>query len=460
MGGLPIINNTEIRCITCFHIFTIKIKPDFPSTKLLKTCKCSSNTIGIYNFLTEYKKSKIFNIICSKCNKANPKDSSYCEDCKKIFCLNCLKSIHKSKENIKHRHISVDKYDFFCIIHQKENYCAYCKTCKINICSKCIQEKLHENHKISIFKKIYDEKKMKDYYKKAIKVAEEKINYNKIICNMISKKFNKNDVKDLKKLYEINDNENKLILETINIFYEIYEAIKTKNYALILNIIDNMDFNLEKIKFEKNTTKDKDLEALSNYFKTDFILKIKIKKEEVKNNNGDNNVINEINNQEKNKEEIQKSEGVSGDDKNSEENIIEEKQNEEKKDEENKEEEKKDEENKEEEKKGEENKEEEKKGEENKEEEKKEEERKDEEKKEEDGHVKSIKEIREMLENKINAQGGFRQNVQPINNSKNNNDIINEPKGNPENVVNIITSQTINKKTKKKPKKKAINLDI
>ena len=105
-------------------------------------------------------------------------------------------------------------------------------------------------------------------------------------------------------------------------------------------------------------------------------------------------------------------------------------------------------------------KEEEKKGEENKEEEKKEEERKDEEKKEDDGHVKSIKEIREMLENKINAQGGFRQNVQPINNSKNNNDIINEPKGNPENVVNIITSQTINKKTKKKPKKKAINLDI
>ena len=201
-----------------------------------------------------------------------------------------------------------------------------------------------------------------------------------------------------------------------------------------------MIINLEKIKFEKDTTKDKDLEALSNYFKTDFILKIKIKKEEVKNNNGDNNVINESNNQEKNKEEIQKSEGVSGDDKNSEENIIEEKQNEEKKDEENKEEEKKDEE--------------------NKEEEKKEEEKKDEEKKEDDGHVKSIKEIREMLENKINAQGGFRQNVQPINNSKNNNDIINEPKGNPENVVNIITSQTINKKTKKKPKKKAINLDI
>ena len=38
-----------------------------------------------------------------------------------------------------------------------------------------------------------------------------------------------------------------------------------------------------------------------------------------------------------------------------------------------------------------------------------------------------------------------------------NNDIIHEPKGNPEDVVNIIQNQKIIKKAKKKPKK--INFD-
>ena len=58
-----------------------------------------------------------------------------------------------------------------------------------------------------------------------------------------------------------------------------------------------------------------------------------------------------------------------------------------------------------------------------------------------------------MLNNKINLQGGFRQSAQPSSSSKQNTGIINEPKGNPENVVNIIQNQTIIKKTKKKPRK-------
>ena len=45
-----------------------------------------------------------------------------------------------------------------------------------------------------------------------------------------------------------------------------------------------MDFNLKKIKFDKNNTKDKDLQVLSNYLKTDFILLVKVKKEQIKEN--------------------------------------------------------------------------------------------------------------------------------------------------------------------------------
>ena len=93
---------------------------------------------------------------------------------------------------------------------------------------------MHENHKVLIFKKIYDEKKMKEYYKKAIKAAEDKINYNKIICNMVSKKINKNGVKKLKILQEINESENKYIIEILNIFNEMYDAYKdNNNFTLI-----------------------------------------------------------------------------------------------------------------------------------------------------------------------------------------------------------------------------------
>ena len=458
MGGLSI-DNLELRCVNCFHIFSMKIKPEFPIPKLIKSCNCESTEIDISTFLTEYKKNKKYTISCSNCNKQNPKESIFCNSCKKLICLNCLKSTHSEDEEMKnHRCIYIDKIDFFCINHFNEQFCAYCKTCKINICSKCIQENTHEKHKLFIFNKNYDEKKMKEFLKKGIKAAEGKIEYNKVICNMICKKINKPDVKNMKTLNEMNEIANKNILETINIFCEMYEDSNNKNYALISNLIDNIDFNLEKIKFEKNTTKDKDMEDLVNYFKTDFILKVKGKKDLNKNTDKDiddkdkekENNTNETNSENNQNEEKDKDNNEIKDEENKEnvEKNEEKKSEEEHKDEENKnnDEEKKDE-----------KIEEEKKEEENKEDEKKEEEKKEEEKKtSDDGHPKSLKEITALLSNKINSQGGFRSSSNMPTSNKNN-DIIHEPKGNPENVVNIIQNQKINKKTKKKPKK--INFD-
>ena len=458
MGGLSI-DNLELRCVNCFHIFSMKIKPEFPIPKLTKSCNCESTEIDLSTFLTEYKKNKKYTISCSNCNKQNPKESIFCNSCKKLICLNCLKSTHSEDEEMKnHRCIYIDKIDFFCINHFNEQFCAYCKTCKINLCSKCIQENTHEKHKLFIFNKNYDEKKMKEFLKKGIKAAEGKIEYNKVICNMICKKINKPDVKNMKTLNETNEIANKNILETINIFCEMYEDSKNKNYALISNLIDNIDFNLEKIKFEKNTTKDKDMEDLVNYFKTDFILKVKGKKDLNKNTDKDiddkdkekENNTNETNSENNQNEEKDKDNNEIKDEENKEnvEKNEEKKSEEEHKDEENKnnDEEQKDE-----------KIEEEKKEEENKEDEKKEEEKKEEEKKtSDDGHPKSLKEITALLSNKINSQGGFRSSSNMPTSNKNN-DIIHEPKGNPENVVNIIQNQKIIKKTKKKPKK--INFD-
>ena len=67
----------------------------------------------------------------------------------------------------------------------------------------------------------------------------------------------------------------------------------------------------------------------------------------------------------------------------------------------------------------------------------------------EGGHSKSLKEMKKFLKEKLELQGEFKQNN--VNNSSmsiQRNDIINEPKGNPENVINIIQNQQINKKYK------------
>ena len=88
MGGLSLINNTEIRCINCFNIFTIKINPKFPKSSIIKTCECSTTKNEINTFLAEYKKNKQFKITCSKCNKANQKEFFYCNNCTCYYHIN------------------------------------------------------------------------------------------------------------------------------------------------------------------------------------------------------------------------------------------------------------------------------------------------------------------------------------------------------------------------------------
>lgn len=400
MGGL-LIKNKELRCKDCFCLYIIKIKPDFPTCKIIKTCNCSKTEMEIPQFLSEYKKNKNLSISCSQCKKNNPKDPKYCHECKKLFCGNCSKSFHNEKDNNKdHKLIVIEKYDFFCICHQNDNFCSYCKSCKLDICSKCEKEKIHEGHKILNYKKIYDEKKMREYLKKAIQSSENKIEYNRVICQMITKELkNKEIAKNLRNLKEINETENKKMIELINILYEIYDISKHKNYPIISNMINNMEFNFERIKFEKNTTKEKDAQSLIGYFKTDFVLQSDLKDKNQIPSTLEEQFFNDSFNQFDNRKE-KKEEGVEA---NKEENEEEKEKNPE---------------------------------------EKKEEE-------EDDGHVKTLKEKKQIIEKKIGEKGGFQQGEANPNTTKNN-DIVKPPTSD---VVNVINSQTIVKKAKKKPKK-------
>ena len=414
MGGL-LIKNKELRCKDCFKLYSLKIEPDFPMSKIRKTCNCSTTNVEIENFLYQYKNNNNFSVFCSKCKKINPKEPNYCYECKKLYCINCNNLIHNEKnKNKNHKLITIDKYDFFCICHQNEYFCAYCKTCKMNICQNCIKEKLHENHNILIYNKMYNDKKMREYLKQATKLAELKLEYNTKICSKIRKEIKKKElIKNLDIINEISEDENKKILEMINILYEIYDISKTRNYTIIMNVINNINFNFERIIFKKKTSKEKDAEALIKYLKTDFILMSKHKKE-IPQSLEDQFFNDKFNNFDKEKKE----ENDIKQEKNN--KII----NEEDKKEENEEDKKED----------------------------KKEEIIINEIEENDIRRKSIKERRKIIERKINEKGGFQQVVSGPNNNKNN-DIIAAPKGSPDDVINIINNQTVIKKVKKKPKK-------
>ena len=282
MGGLVI--NPEIRCLKCFHIYLIEISPNFPKCSLLETCKCGTRAVDISNFLPNYKANKKLIIYCFKCDKKNIKDATYCERCKKLYCSRCLKIEHMiyNPQDI-HRYIPIDKYDFFCINHQNENFCAYCKTCQTDICNKCLLEKLHDGHMVIIYNKMYNEKKMEEFYKKGIKLCKSKIEHNRTLSNKILKKFKKNELKDEKRISDLNEFHNKFILEVLDIFHEIYGSCKYKNFAVISNILGNIDFNFYIKTFEKSTSKEKELPDLINYLKNDYIIKIKSKKTQEEN---------------------------------------------------------------------------------------------------------------------------------------------------------------------------------
>jgi hypothetical protein len=227
-----------------------------------------------------------------------------------------------------------------------------------------------------------------------MKSAEIKIDYNNKITIMMCKEIKQNElVKQIKVASETNINENKKILEFINILHEIYDSSKTKNYLIIMNAIDNMAFNLERIKFEKNSTKENDIELLVNYLKTDFVLKTKPKsKEEIPSTLAEQFINNQVEvHTDTNKEEA-------------------------KKEEENKEE------------------------------------HKEEDAKGNDDDIlpKTLKDKKDVIEKRMSALGGFKK---AENTSSNKNDIIKDSTGSPNDVVNLISNQTIIKKNKKKPKK-------
>ena len=263
------------RCENCFSVYRIKIIPQLPESEVILQCKCITTQKTVKNFLSELNKGTKNKIKCFQCKKLEDKNASYCNDCNHIYCNKCIKN-HQ-----KHKSIILSKKDFYCVFHQKENFCAFCKECEINLCQKCLEGKKHLNHDKIYFSKILMNKTERNFLNDKFNLAQEKIMFNTEFIFSFAKKIkSKNDI-NINKLINLekeNTNQNRLIIELIKFFEYLYDNSRFKNYNIIHNFIENVNLNVNKFKFIEDKVKvENAVEKIVKYLNEDFIL---IKSEE------------------------------------------------------------------------------------------------------------------------------------------------------------------------------------
>ena len=310
MGGLEV-SNKFLRCEKCLEIKRFTIMPQYPESKIKMNCRCSEKEVNLYEYLKELRKKEVFKIKCAKCQTEDPKEPKYCYQCQKIYCAKCC-DFHSQLSNlvadakpenkddintlIGHKVIGIDKVDFHCILHQNEQFIGFCKKCLLNYCAKCEQENLHKDHEVYLFAPLLIDKKKKELIKEGKKNSQNKIDYNHSASKRIRKKIkNAENKKLIETLSKENEKINLRMLEFFDVLYEMYEKTKHKNYSIIYNVVNNINFNGDKLKFDKNKHEEEDAVVLIEYLKTDFVMhsdqsliKVNQKKDEKKDHEGEN----------------------------------------------------------------------------------------------------------------------------------------------------------------------------
>ena len=328
MGGVNT-KNQAFRCPNCCQLYNITIAPGKTNSLIYLLCYCpGQKVIPLAQFLQSAKIGKQFIFHCSNCKKEASK-IVYCYDCKKTYCAKC-NQLHKNRQSIQvsnkkdlkfdtneekvdnayvntdpntmdvpnineeskdnkenqnsekkndanhNRTIEADKIDFYCVNHQKNLFTGYCYKCKENICDKCISENLHSGHNFESFSTLLMDKKEKEVLQNKMKFAKLKIEYNRkageLLIRDAKKKVKAEDLTQLQKLLNYNENTNNNILELMNYIIDMIEKIKEKNYTIIQNLSRNNRFNVDRLKFgaEKNIAKD--VECFKNYLSKSYVL--------------------------------------------------------------------------------------------------------------------------------------------------------------------------------------------
>ena len=242
----------NLLCESCHRISIIKMLYKDNKLQILKRCKCNNKEIisDFDSFINKEKKSNKRNY-CESCyrhNKSKTKTDIYCIKCNEWMCEHCIK-MNKDTHSKSSFKMTIE---YHCNKHETNDVLYYCLICEEIFCSLCLN--YHQQHKyININEFYYSDiisKRMKEYPAHKVKVDKyhtslkedllkriESIEEKEILLSRLSKTFNHH--------IEINAQ-----IDTIlNLLFELYmllsEMNMSKNYQLIVNIVNNTYYNNE-----------------------------------------------------------------------------------------------------------------------------------------------------------------------------------------------------------------------
>ena len=272
MGSLTI-KHKILRCEKCFMLKLFRIEPNYPQTTISCECNCGLNRQSILVFSKMMQMNEEYKVKCYFCGK-EPKHPNYCTGCRRTYCKSCRKQHDDSiQTKTPHKFIDAFKYDFYCSTHQDEIVNSFCKNCFLNICQKCINEKLHNGHRFVKFTKMILSPQEEEALKQNLKANEEKITENQKKCYVLlidlTDEKSKNELRDI---CNATVNDNKAILEVIRFFHQVYSETKYKNYNLLFNLKENIKFNPAELPSEEIVSIDKKTNDFIEYLTREFVL--------------------------------------------------------------------------------------------------------------------------------------------------------------------------------------------
>ena len=174
--------------------------------------------------------------------------TKYCLECKQFFCDECS-SKHKHKTFIEAKN-----YFMNCRFHRDCRLVAFCKTCKISVCNKCIEYKFHPKHDIKYENDLNDISDKVKIFEENLKTAFIKMNelikmkYGQESEIKVANLFNPQKITSK---FDNNEKEIILCLELLKTFLDIYNY-KSKNnivnYQAISHILKHKDFKIIRLK--------------------------------------------------------------------------------------------------------------------------------------------------------------------------------------------------------------------
>ena len=202
---------TDPRVLPCLHSFCLHCLEPLVKNNTLSCPQCRSkhsvpkDGVSMYpvdlSLLPELGKVKEEKKICGSCTSGDVA-VGYCTDCGEFLCEWCRDTCHKrNKVFISHTLVSIeDAPGFPSSTREQHSYCdkhtdhkleVYCRSCSAVVCSMCMLELAHKNHKYDFIKNVNEELMAKiKRSTESLKAKEEELKMNLIFVEALERAVN------------------------------------------------------------------------------------------------------------------------------------------------------------------------------------------------------------------------------------------------------------------------------